>query len=293
MVKKIVIEKLTKDKEQLKIKGVNIIKFCSFCFSYNVSNKWKEKELEDLMNELKTFFYIVDKNLITKKINTIEIIKEPTIKGGYKDYLELLIENKFLVKIPYIVEMCPNCKKAQGLYHEIVLQFREVDEKIIREFLEEIGEKQIFVKEISGKNEEVDIKLTHKKIVREIAKKFSKKYGLEFKYTRKLITFDHERSKNVYRDFILLRQLSDTSFFYYKGYFWKREGNYLINLENKEKIKIPSFKDLKEVEVEELEKISESKDLNCFMDKEYNTYFFKANKVIKLKYGQKEKFIFI
>jgi len=292
MKEKPIIEKLnSENKKILEIKGLKSLRFCYFCFSYNIANIWKEKSLEDLVEEIKDYLKI--KNLKTnkeEKVEDIALLNEPEFKNNEKGYLTFKIKEDYLVKIPYFVEICPHCKKSQGTYHEAVIQFRGVSEEIIKEFSEELIKKEVFTKDAIEKKEGIDVKVTNKRVARNLAKKFAKKYGLEFKLTTKLITYNHEKGKEVYRDFILLRQLPKTKFVYYRGSFWIKKKNSLINLDNNEKIKLPKAKEMEEVEVEELEKINEDKEGAYFMDKEFNIHYFKAKKVFKLKRGSEEKY---
>jgi NMD protein affecting ribosome stability and mRNA decay len=292
MKEKLIIEKLDdKKKEILEIKGLKSLKFCYFCFSYNIANVWKEKSLNELIEEIKDYLKI--KNLKTgeeKKVKNIILLNEPEFKNNEKGYLNFEVENTYLIKIPYLVEICPHCKKVQGTYHEAVIQFRGVSKEIIKEFSEELIKKEVFTKDAIEKKEGIDVKVTDKRVARNLAKKFAKKYGLEFKLTTKLITYNHEKGKEVYRDFILLRQLPKTKFVYYKGNFWLKKEDSLINLESREKIKLPKASEMEEVEVEELEKINEDKEGAYFMDKEFNVHYFKAKKVLKLRRGNEERY---
>ncbi len=296
MSSKIVIEPLENvknEKQELIIRGIKKIKFCYFCFSYNIANVWKKKEWTELVDEIKDFIKLRNlKTLEEEEIEHISLITQPEFKNGYFGYLTFEINRSYLLKIPYTVEICPHCKKSQGTYHEAIIQFRNVDNKIIREFAEELMKKEVFTKDAVEKDGGVDVKVTNKKIAKSIAKKFASKYNLEFKLTSKLITYNHEKGKKVFRDYILLRGVPSSKFVYYRGDFWINNGNFLVLINKKEKIKFPSSKEVEEVEIEELKKISEDKEGGYFMDKDYNIFYFKAKKVLKLKRGNEEKFYF-
>jgi len=283
------------EKKEIRIKGLNSLKFCYLCHSFNIQNKWKQ-DFEKLLDYLKENTFLIDKKKgLEIKVSEIEPLEEIKFVYSQKEKWPLKLkfgDKEYIIELDYFVSICDHCKKSEGTYHEAVIQLRNLDEKIIRELAEELVKKEVFIKERIDKKEGIDLKITDKRAARSIAQKLAKKYGLEYKLTSKLITYKHDKGKEVYRDFILLRGLPQ-DFVYYKGSFWIIKNNKLIEVESKKTEKIPEDKSLLDkVEVEKLKKIGKDKEGYYFMDKEYNTYYFKAKEVYKLQRGQEKKFYF-
>jgi len=287
---------IANEKKEIKINGLNSLKFCYLCLSFNIKNKWK-KDIEKLLEYLKENTFLIDKKKgLETKVNEVEFLEEIKFTYSKKDNLPLKLkfgDKEYIVELEYFVSVCEHCKKSEGTYHEAVIQLRGINEKIMRELVEELIKREIFIKERIDKKEGIDLKVTDKRAARSIAQKLAKKYGLEYKLTSKLITYKHDKGKEVYRDFILLRDVPK-DFVYYKGRFWIVKNNKLIEIEGKEIERMPEDKSLLDkVEVEKLEKIGKDKEGFYFMDKEYNTYYFKAKEVYKLKRGQEKKFYLV
>jgi len=285
------------EKKEIKIKGLNNLKFCYLCFSFNIKNKWN-KAFQNLLNYLKENIVLIDKKR-GLEFKLKELVPLEEVKFVYSQRfswpLKLKFENneEYKINLDYFVSVCDQCKKSEGTYHEAVIQLRNIDENLLRELVEELVKKEVFIKERIDKKEGIDLKVSDKRIARSIAQKLAKKYNLEFKLTSKLITYKHDKGKEVYRDFILLRKLPE-NFVYYKGKFWIIDNNKLIEVNTQKKEELPKDKSLlEEVEVEKLEKIGEDKDGSYFMDSEYNTYYFKAKDVYKLQRGQEVTFYLI
>jgi NMD protein affecting ribosome stability and mRNA decay len=285
------------EKKEIKIKGLNSLKFCYLCESFNINNKWNQ-DFQKIFDFLKENTILIDKKK-GKEFKLREIIPLEDLKLVYSQRftwpLKLIFENgdEYVVEIEYFVTICEQCKKSEGTYHEAVIQLRGVNKEILTELVQELVKKEVFIKERVDKKEGIDLKVSNKRAARSISQKIAKKYGLELKLTSKLITYKHDKGKEVYRDFILLRTVPK-DFVYYKGKFWVIKNNKLVDLENKEKIPLPQDSSLLEkVDVEKLEKISEDREGSYFMDKEYNTYYFKAKEAYKLQRGQENAFYLI
>ena len=285
------------EKKEIKIKEINNLKFCYFCNAYNIKNKWKNKSIEDLLEEIRENTILIDKKKGEEyKAANVELLDEIKFVYPFRGSVpvKFTFENgdEYIVELEYLTTICEECKKSEGTYHEAVIQLRGVSEEVLKELVKGLVEKEVFIKERVDKKEGIDLKVTNKKVARSLAQKLAKKYKLDYKLTSKLITYKHDKGKEIYRDFILLRKVP-RDFVYYNGKFWRIENNKLVDIEGKERIPLPKDKTLlEEVKVTELEKISEDKDGAYFLDEDYETLYFPAKKVLKLERGQDKAYFF-
>lgn len=101
-----------------------------------------------------------------------------------------------------VYRKCDYGEKRQSSYFEGILQLRNISEKLlpfIRRRLSSMEDKGVFVTKTVEQKDGIDLYLTDRSAVQQIARQIQQKYGGELKISPQLFTFDHERSKDVYR----------------------------------------------------------------------------------------------
>ncbi|NQU98769.1 hypothetical protein HQ533_04835 [Candidatus Woesearchaeota archaeon] len=199
------IEKGTFCEEHQKIdfqyKDINI-KFCP-CGKYFYKNKWIK--FEDIKESIRK----VAKEATKVKVE-IASVSEIELKPGIqrKGELEIIYqEQEFTIPFKYEVTTCNACAKKSGQYYEAILQLRPNDQEL-EEFVDHQLKKNpdVFVPKKVELKEGIDYFLTDRKFALRIGNKLNKSFKGELKTSKKLHTFDRQKSKDVFRVTVLFRK---------------------------------------------------------------------------------------
>ncbi len=104
---------------------------------------------------------------------------------------------------------CPDCSKGPD-YVEATIQLRS---RYIESFWEEaldIAEKVVESERKRGvhvlvKVKDSDLEFSNKKAAERVAREIADRFGVSVKKTRKLVTYDHEKGRKIYRITLLVR----------------------------------------------------------------------------------------
>jgi len=178
-----------------------LVTICSKCNKIKEGNKWKDIEINEfLRNKIK----ILGKNVkIRFEIN--DIVKVYA-KGFLKDSKNLKGE-VHEVKLKIKKEVCLECSRKYSDYYEALIQIRG---NLTNDDINSIDD-IVLMKKGSYRIEEVkggyDLFISSKSLGEKITELLRKKYKTEIKKSYKLIT--SREGKNIYRNIILIRILSD------------------------------------------------------------------------------------
>jgi nonsense-mediated mRNA decay protein 3 len=188
-----------KEKESLKIPEKFSFTVCSKCKRFKINNKWKWKEIMNLVREKADLKSDVRLSL-EKYNNTNYIFVADSGKG-----------RKYEIRVHLNRIMCPDCTRRHGGYYEAILQVRGdeelIDEKVIdfieNKFLElEKSDKRAFfrVKETKGG---LDFYIGSKAAANKVSKLLKMRFGADIKKSFKL--YGKKEGRNVYRNVISAR----------------------------------------------------------------------------------------
>ncbi len=177
------------------------VTICSKCNKIKEKNKWKDIEIDGfLRNKIK----ILGKNV------KIRFEKNDVLRIYVKGFLEgskTLKEETYELKLKINKEVCLNCSRKYGDYHEAVLQirgnltnddFNSIDDLVLMK-------KGFYkIKEVKGG---YDLLIGSKALSEKITDFLRKKYKTEIKKSYKLVT--SKDGKDIYRNIILIKILSD------------------------------------------------------------------------------------
>ncbi len=172
--------------EGIKYKDFKLV-MCSVCGRVLYKNKWRDPSyIERIVREK------IDKDW---EILDIKVNKKLVVSVGRKDFVGNLVFN-------IDKRVCPSCSKKRGDYYEAILQVRGNKAKDIVE--KEKRSEQIY-KVVSQKNA-MDYYFYLSKDAKLMLRKLKKRLNGEVKITRKLHSFDKQKSKKIYRLTILFRE---------------------------------------------------------------------------------------
>jgi nonsense-mediated mRNA decay protein 3 len=151
----------------------------------------------------------VAKDLIKAEVQIISV-SEVELKPGIQKTGEIKAiyqDQEFIIPFKYEVTDCPACSKKSGQYYEAILQLRPHD-KELKEFVEKQLEKNpdVFVPNKIDLKEGVNYFLTSRKFAIKIGTLLNKSFKGELKVTKKIHTWDRQKSKDVYRITVLFRR---------------------------------------------------------------------------------------
>ena len=143
---------------------------------------------------------------IKQKVIIKPLVDEEVEKKNFE--IEVSYQGKtFIIPAKIQVEKCPSCSKQGTGYFVSTLQLRPRDPELL-EFAINLIEKADgeFIESMVERKEGYDLLLSSNKIALLVGKKLSKSYKGELKTSRNLHTFDHQRSKHVYRSTVCFRK---------------------------------------------------------------------------------------
>lgn len=211
------------------------LKICSECGSFTKHEEWRETNDLDTISILENalFYYLLDP--ITKK-QAIEFnlfIDEGTIQYSSRHFInaldfeiegylknEIKIKHSQRIRVKINHELCESCVKLRsGMYFKAIIQLR-VDNRSyfdylndiiqdIHNFVEKLFEndhKQYIVK-MEDTDYGIDLFLSTNELMNQIVSHLKNNYNFLMKKTKKLVSRDNQRGKNVYRLTTLLRFL--------------------------------------------------------------------------------------
>ncbi len=184
---------------------------CSTCDSFLYRGRWSPLTLFD------TFIH---KQLVYNPRAVIETVEfpMPIFEEKPKEFtLPLLVigsvssavasyEEEYEIEIPIHLEQCSKCKQATGGYFEGILQIRNPREEVIA-FVEEWVSRHPDMR-ISRKKEistGIDFEVTNQQMLVTLGHELHRRFGGLIQKNAKLHTYDHQKSKKVYRLTVLVR----------------------------------------------------------------------------------------
>ncbi|MFA6089099.1 MAG: NMD3-related protein [Candidatus Woesearchaeota archaeon] len=196
------------------------IQVCKVCKKIKIAN-WANRRDDNVVEKavadnIKPKRGVIIKNVEVKyKFGTDETIKRENVKAKVKVTAEI---DKHRVTFEYDMPIslsrtrCPLCEKINVGYFEGILQLRPIthtsfDDAVyfIRKDMDEQKKYGIAITEEVDQKEGLDFYFSKKIYLQTIAKKVVKKFGGEIDVNSRLITFNHQTSKDVTRLTVLIR----------------------------------------------------------------------------------------
>ncbi|MBU1030271.1 MAG: NMD3-related protein [Nanoarchaeota archaeon] len=166
------------------------------CKKYFYRSRWIK------YNHVKEAVLKIAEDKIKANVEINDNIKDFKAAPKTKDdgELEVIHKNK-IFNVPYKIriKICPNCSRQKSSYFEAVLQLRSKNQEIINYVDEQIMKKEVFIMKTEELKNGVDIYLSSKKFAMSLGKKLKKIFNGELQITKKLHTFDKQKSKHVHR----------------------------------------------------------------------------------------------
>lgn len=131
----------------------------------------------------------------------LPVLVEGTISRNIEPYHE-----EYEIPVAIAREACDRCALAKSTYFEGFLQLRNPKDHVI-EYIERAVQKQpdVFITKAEDVRGGIDFWFTDQKYLQPFVHELKKKFGGTVKTVSKLHTYDHQRSKKVYRLTCLLR----------------------------------------------------------------------------------------
>ncbi len=206
----------------ISFKPINVLT-CVGCNKYYLKGKWsKFSRLDEIIR--KTIEKKITPNSKAKITSLIIKPKIPKHEKAPKTKLNTTanvavigrfegksttFKEEYTVPVKVIFALCPGCSKHKSGYFEGVLQIRDADQEVI-DFAKKHSrgqkERGIFLSKIEKAKNGVDLYLTKRGYIHELAQELVKQFGGETKSSRKIFSRDRQRSRDIYRINVLFRQ---------------------------------------------------------------------------------------
>ena len=177
-----------------------VVRVCK-CKKYFYRNRWLPFETLKLITEK------IAKDNIKEKVKVNSLIKGEIEKKDFEVEVNYQGET-FVIPGKLIVEQCPICsKEATGSYFVSTLQIRPKDDEIL-DFVKNLVEKdnQSFISQVITLKEGYNVLLSSNRAALQIGKKIAKSFKGKLKTTRKLFSYDKQKSRDLYRSTVMFRR---------------------------------------------------------------------------------------
>lgn len=215
------IECLNRKEAFVKRVKFNRLLKCEYCDSYSYNKDWfKDKRKVELIIKDTIKKGLKINPFYTMKSLDIKLHHNPSESDEHKEIYNVdlqfrLVSQKtfnYTKKVRFILKksICANCQKHMSNYFEGVLQLRGIENNNFEDAKEELfnlidNKKNTEVNKIVESKNGIDIYLTNKKTMQDIAQKMHSEYGGFLDHSSQLFSFDHQSSKNIYRVNSLVR----------------------------------------------------------------------------------------
>lgn len=178
---------------------------CSTCDRFLSSGSWEEfkrferfiKRKVEFNSQAQIMEFHVPIPVFEGRLEEFELPIEVvgTVSSAIANYLE-----EYRIPIPVVKDQCDRCANAKSGYFEGILQIRNPREQVVK-----------YIEKVIAKNESVritqsrevkggfDFELTNQQFLVSFVHELKKEFGGVVRKSSKLHTYDHQRSKKVYR----------------------------------------------------------------------------------------------
>lgn len=184
---------------------------CTTCDRIKVSNNWQNLgDFDRFLKKHITFHkgaqilevhFPIPRMEDKEKEFILPVEIEGTVSKNVEPYVE---EYEIPIKVEY--EACDRCYLANSSYFEGILQIRNPHDAVIS-YIEKVvgGNKEVYITKAKDVRGGIDYQITDQKYLQQFVHDLRKRFGGVAKTHSKLHTYDHQRSKPVYRLTALLR----------------------------------------------------------------------------------------
>ena len=184
---------------------------CSTCDRLLERGSWQElarfeflvKKALKLNARARMQYVHVPLPVFSDKPEDFELVVE--VSGSVSEFVEPYVE-EYVIAVPVRVDQCNRCAHSKSGYFEGILQLRNVREEVVA-YIESAVARADNVRITKSKDVKggIDFELTDQQWLISFVHELQKEFGGVVRKSSKLHTYDHQRSKKVYRLTCLLQ----------------------------------------------------------------------------------------